>query len=68
MKYDVGICAQFRVTQTEEYVTNTDLVFGIVPRLCVGRYGVQFPQENENFLFSKTFRPVPGPHSRIFNS
>jgi len=61
MKHDVGIRAQFRVTQTEEYVTDIDLVFDIVPRLCVGRYGVLFPAGEREFSLFQNFQTGTGP-------
>ena len=57
---DVGICEQFRVMQTEEFVTNTDLVFGIVPRLCTGIYGVQFPASEREFSLFQNFQTDSG--------
>jgi len=61
MKDDVSICAQFRVMQIEEFVTNIDMIFGIVPRLCTGIYGVQFPARKRDFSLFQNFRTDSGP-------
>lgn len=61
MKDGVGICAQFRVMQIEEFVTNIDLIISIVPRLCIGRYGIPFPARERDLSLFQNFQTGSGP-------